>query len=744
MRTALEARAWRIAALLVAANAALESQALAAEVAKVSRPHIANYSVGLDGTLKVGHWAPVWVDVAGDLGDGSRIELSAIDSDGVEVTVAEKPASTGPTLVYTRLGRLGAALRMRLVGDEGHVLDRAELTPATTADSAGRFTALPSTGTLVVQIGPGNLGLAGVLADPGAADGAAVGAAAQIVDVESLPTDWFGYDAVDVLVLSTSDVSFCERLAADAQRFEALKKWLKLGGRMLICVGRNAPQLIAENAPFAEFTPGHYAELVRLPQTQTLETFAASRDAIGRSGRQQSILMPLVTDVAGRVELFGRANDLPILVRSAHGLGELAFLGIDPTDEPFSEWSGRTSLLRGVLRPYLPAVDAGSTKQKLVSLGYDDLAGALRQRLGNSFAGVTVLGFPLVAGLIIAYLLWLGPVDYLFVERVAQRAWVAWLTLPAIVMATSFGAAHLAARSKGASGPQLNSAELVDVDMSSGLIRGTCWSTLYSPEAERFDITLAPQLPSGGTAKNAQALVAWLGLPGRGLGGMHAGGDPIDVAGVGYQAVDRWSELAGVPLLTAATKSFLAQWIDDVASSQSAMLAAELSLNDEGLLVGSVTNHTGVRLEDVCLLSGQSGYRLGDLAPGEQFRIGPELSRLLARAILARRIRRSQAGEADTFLADRATADQLLGVMMFYQTLGGEGFAGLPNRYQSRCDLSRLLQLDRAILVASVSTGGSQWKISPAKSDNTPSSSSTICRFIIPLNARPSTRNPQL
>ena len=38
--------------------------------------------------------------------------------------------------------------------------------------------------------------------------------------------------------------------------------------------------------------------------------------------------------------------------------------------------------------------------------------------------------------------------------------------------------------------------------------------------------------------------------------------------------------------------------------------------------------------------------------------------------------------------------------MMFYDAVGGEGFAGLPNRYQADCDLSRLLDLDRAILVA--------------------------------------------
>ena len=58
------------------------------------------------------------------------------------------------------------------------------------------------------------------------------------------------------------------------------------------------------------------------------------------------------------------------------------------------------------------------------------------------------------------------------------------------------------------------------------------------------------------------------------------------------------------------------------------------------------------------------------------------------------------------FFSDRATADELLNVMMFYDAAGGQSFAGLPNRYQSYCDLSRLLELGRAILVAEVPAPG--------------------------------------
>jgi hypothetical protein len=158
--------------------------------------------------------------------------------------------------------------------------------------------------------------------------------------------------------------------------------------------------------------------------------------------------------------------------------------------------------------------------------------------------------------------------------------------------------------------------------------------------------------------------------------------------------------------------------------------------------VGTITNGTPVTLRDACVLSGQSGYRLGDLKPGERLTIGPDLSPLRTRAILVRRVRRGSAGDQETFLADRATADQLLNVMMFYEAFGGPGFAGLPNRYQSRLDLSRLLDLDRAILVASVANG-SEWQTEPAVADAASGTSTTLYRFILPLAGRPSIPNSQ-
>jgi hypothetical protein len=78
--------------------------------------------------------------------------------------------------------------------------------------------------------------------------------------------------------------------------------------------------------------------------------------------------------------------------------------------------------------------------------------------------------------------------------------------------------------------------------------------------------------------------------------------------------------------------------------------------------------------------------------------------------------------------------------MMFYEAVGGEGFAGLPNQYQADADLSRLLTLDRAILVASGSgaggeNGGSPWidAASGKPLETEPASATVVYRFILPV-----------
>ena len=444
----------------------------------------------------------------------------------------------------------------------------------------------------------------------------------HLAGVADLPTDWFGYEGVDTLVISTGDLELSRELAADPRRLAALDEWVKLGGRLVMLCGRHAPELIAAGQPLSALVPGTFAQTVTLTQTGPLEHFSQSEIPIARGGPRGEVIAAQLRDVTGQIDAFagGKPTDLPLVVRAAHGMGELAFVAVDFDVPPLAGWHGQTPFLRALLRPYSAANDLTGTPQTLVTLGYDDLSGALRQRLGRSFASVTTVAFPIVAMLVIVYLLLLGPADYFLVRRCGHRHWLAWVTFPLLVVATSGGAYWLATTQKG--DVTLNQLELVDVDQTTGQARGTFWATLYSPQARRFDVALDVSLPGDRTAVEHRTLLSWLGLPGTGLGGMNASNVELGIILAGYRFAPKLDSLDEVPLLTSSSKSLLARWTAPIEP----LIAAELAADPDGLLVGTFTNRTGQSLSKRSTAVRQLGLPTGRSAqrPDDQRRPRPE------------------------------------------------------------------------------------------------------------------------
>src|SRR5262249_18263229 len=136
-------------------------------------------------------------------------------------------------------------------------------------------TALPATSELLLHLGMADIGLAAAMIDRESTGASLERSVAHLFDLDTLPTEWIGYDGVDVVVLTTGDKTFVERLIADRRRFEALKKWVELGGRLVVGCGEHAPDFLKGGGPLAALLPGKFAELVRLPQTRTLEVYSA-------------------------------------------------------------------------------------------------------------------------------------------------------------------------------------------------------------------------------------------------------------------------------------------------------------------------------------------------------------------------------------------------------------------------------------------------------------------------------------
>ncbi len=79
---------------------------------------------------------------------------------------------------------------------------------------------------------------------------------ARLDGVEQLPTHWYGYEGVDTLILSTSQAEPYRKLTPDSARLEALDEWIRMGGRMVLCVGSQADEVLAKRFGPGAICPG--------------------------------------------------------------------------------------------------------------------------------------------------------------------------------------------------------------------------------------------------------------------------------------------------------------------------------------------------------------------------------------------------------------------------------------------------------------------------------------------------------
>ena len=687
---------------------------------------------------KLGFWTPVRVDVSG-AGTSSTlsVEVTVVDSDGVPTTaVTPLPSSSSAdgvrtAVVYTMVGRIGNPIRISLLDEENEV-DSLALQPDTKGDPKAAVLPIAATSEMIVSLGTTPFGLRDAFGDRSSSSGQPGRKLIELESITELPTEWFGYSAVDALVIAAGDGKLVTELAADKAKFAAIKRWIELGGRLVVfCGAENANELLGTGGPLASLAPGKLAEVVRLPEAGPLERFANVIAPI--AGAEIDVLR--LTDVDGNIEAYWRSTDLPLVVRTPRGFGEVTFVGVELNRPPLATWTARTAFLRAVLRPYIADTQGNDYTQRLMTSGYNDLSGALRQQLGRSFSLVVPIGFPIVTGLVIAYLLFLGPLDYLVVIRWFRRPLVAWITFPILIAAFSLLAIAIANWSKGSSNTRVNQLQLVDFDMLSGQMRGTYWGALYSPAANQFDLAMKVPPAGGSTASEPEMLFSWWGLPGLGIGGMQTGGADLGIVRDAYRFGPDRDSLDGVPVLSSATKSLFARWN----GPNSAKIDSAL-LDEEGLVGGSITNQTGVTLRNVRLLYGSWGYRLGTLNDGQHIEVSEQLSPRSTKTIVTRDAL-GQSGatvgeEARVFSADQAAAKDILNLMMFYDVAGGYSFAHLPNRFQAFCDMSRQLELGRAVLVCEAATAGAEMtgdETGQPVGDAKLSTGTVIFRFILPV-----------
>ncbi|MGW8256076.1 MAG: hypothetical protein ACWGMZ_01175 [Thermoguttaceae bacterium] len=661
-------------------------------------PEIVDVQLGFAGRCKVGLWTPIQITIRGGSESLSGVlAVTVPDGDCIPSRVlssAEQPCKVLPnaetkTMLYVRIGRVSCDLKIEFIVD-GRTAAAKTLHSGAKIDKQ-HFLEPLQTQTLLVSLGRRSLGID----DDSrfiAVDFDHRPFEAHLDRADQLPERRLGYEAVSAVLLCTSQADLLPVNAIEGDRLEALDQWIIAGGRLVLCVGSRGEELASTDSPLKRFFPGKLEEMVSYRQLSVWETYCNSSAPIPQTHRR--LKAPKLAHIQGVVE--AQEADLPLIIRTPRGLGQIVFVAADLDQAPLKDWSDRNLLLAKLLDLPISADEEFTQGAALSHFGYIDLAGQLRSAL-DSYPGVSVIPFSVIAAALIFYLLLIGPGDYFFLRKIVRRMQWTWLSFPLIILLFCAAAYFLACRLKG-DRVHVNQVDLVDVDASTGQLNGTSWLSIFSPQTKKFDLSLQVFLPNGKLDHAAQSWIAWLGLEGKALGGMNSPRVELSRQSDQYDFSPKLNAMLGVPIRVYSSKSFTARWLSPQAESPQ----AELSQREQSIF-GTLVNTLDFPLRRCFLAHKRWAYELGTLAPGEAVKVDQTSKRSELKTLLTgKKMIFDKTFHQEITPYDIASTNVafILRVMMFYKAIDGRAYTKLENGYQTFVDLSDLLATDRAILVA--------------------------------------------
>ena len=147
------------------------------------------------------------------------------------------------------------------------------------------------------------------------------------VRLKSLPETWYGYDSVKLLILQADTI----RQLRDRQ-FQALSRWLKQGGYLVVGTGLNYGSL--GDKRLQEILPLRIAGHQQLSELKSLGPFCGRE----LTGNEPFLVLKTRIDDS---KILLKENDIPIITRKNLAFGQTIFLSFDFNTPPFSRWDGR-------------------------------------------------------------------------------------------------------------------------------------------------------------------------------------------------------------------------------------------------------------------------------------------------------------------------------------------------------------------------------------------------------------------
>ena len=676
-------------------------------LASAEEARFVDLDVGLGAQCQLGYWTPVRIQVqAGSERFAGRLELAASDSDGlmavysgfpgndVEIAAGQKKWLTG----YVRFGRPDSSLTVRLVAGDKVVREQEY--------SSRRLPEMiKSTVDRVIVVGA-KLNLERALNSQ-----LQPVKVTHLSDFSSFPDHWYGLEGVRQIMVTTSHPDFLKGL--DEAKFEALEQWLRLGGEIVVCIGRRGEELLLPDSYWTRLVPGSFKFVEAQWKTSGLEMYAGAKDPLELSAAEPATRMTVLENVQGRVEAYdgvGDAGQRPMIIRQLLGFGQVVFVAVDLDRPPFVEWPAQRRLLRRISLGEEPVggTEASATGTQVSHFGYRDLSGQLRAALGQ-FEGVTLVRFYWIVGLLALYIVLIGPLDYWLLKKWDRFHW-SWITFPSIVVAFSL-LALLMSRSFKSSDVHLNQLDIVDYDIQSSQLRGTSWAYVLSPKPRTYDLQITPRPIKTSIDDQVSCLTSWQGLPGDGLGGLSTRSTStsikqrysITLPQEGIELTP--GRVQGLPIQDDSCRGINARWW----ATCDLDVVSGLYFDRQGVLQGEVSNPFPFSLHDCRLYHRNQVYVIESAVDaGEVIRISNLADYVRAtEAYLLRRRLAVGAESVHSWVHDNFDVPRIVEMLMFHNKAGGTRYTKLAHHYQRFLDVSEQLDWNRVVLVGRAKGQGS-------------------------------------
>jgi hypothetical protein len=710
--------------------AALFACALLPPARVLAEVTIDDVQIGFAGEHKTGYWTPVWITLSAGAQPASG-SLDVISWDGI----GQKVRSVGMNDISLLAGQTSTILRYTKMGRPGMDLivefdDRKQPIVRKPLSYVDRPLPTNPDAELIVSLG-GDIGVAEALAhDMTAIDVTAV----QINQANQLPPDWYGYEGVDTIVITTYDNPLLD--AMSPQQAGAIRQWVAMGGLLIFCMGESGDRFLQDKL-LSDLVPGEFVRVATVTNVAALENYAGGATSLPVTADRR-LRMTVLGHVQGEVELsdVGINGTRAMVVRAPHGFGQVVFVAFDLDQPPLADWEGRPRMVLKIIRGEFSQDNraaAQSQSGQVSHVGYHDMVGQLRGAL-DQFETVPFVAFSVVASLILVYIVLIGPVDYFLLKNVMGRMQLTWVTFPLIVLAFLVLAVILKSQLKD-SRILVNQVDVIDVDAETGLVRGTTWAHIYSPITEKYDVTLQPSVTRDADAVTTN-LLSWQAMPGTGLGGLGSitaaatFADPYVIS-----VAEEAPAIVGLPIQIGSTTSISSRWWQQSKWDHTTTLTA----NADGLLHGTVVNPLDVEMYDCMIFFSRWVYHLertrGRLKPGQTARAEDERPRDL-KWKLTRRDLQHLKDVATPWNPASFDVPRIMEIMMFQDVAGGDQYTKLSHRYQDYIDISSHLSKHsgRAILVGRIKERGSKISVDGQVVDSEAGRHWTFCRIVLPVD----------